>query len=115
MLRQIPLLATGLLLSACSQEEPKSAVPAVDLHGRLVVDQEMTASRQAQGIQGEYYKRVLSVNGQDMAFADFVKQHCPNPNTRDETCQKAFRIKKIDDVVAPPSSYPTGFDAAPLD
>ena len=68
----------------------------------------MTASRQAQGIQGEYYKRVLSVNGQDMAFADFVKQYCPDLNTRDETCQKAFRIKKIDDVSGATKFLPNG-------
>lgn len=100
MLRLLPLLAAGLLLAACTQEEPKATVPKVD--------QEMTASRQAQGIQGEYYKRVLSVNGQDMAFADFVKQYCPDLNTRDETCQKAFRIKKIDDVSGATKFLPNG-------
>ena len=47
MLRLLPLFAAGLLLAACNQEEPKATVPKVDLHGRLVVDQEMTASRQA--------------------------------------------------------------------
>ena len=108
MLRLLPLFAAGLLLAACNQEEPKATVPKVDLHGRLVVDQEMTASRQAQGIQGEYYKRVLSVNGQDMAFADFVKKYCPDLNTRDETCQKAFRIKKIDDVSGATKFLPNG-------
>ena len=108
MLRLLPLFAAGLLLAACNQEEPKATVPKVDLHGRLVVDQEMTASRQAQGIQGEYYKRVLSVNGQDMAFADFVKQYCPDLNTRDETCQKAFRIKRIDDVSGATKFLPNG-------
>ena len=108
MLRLLPLIAVGVFLAACNQEEPKATVPKVDLHGRLVVDQEMTASRQAQGIQGEYYKRVLSVNGQDMAFADFVKQYCPDLNTRDETCPKAFRIKKIDDVSGATKFLPNG-------
>lgn len=108
MLRLFPLLAAGLLLSACSKEDPQAQFPTVDLHGRLVADQEMTTSRQAQGIQGEYYKRVLSVNGQDMAFAEFVKQYCPDPNTRNETCLKAFRIKKIDEVSGATKFLPNG-------
>ena len=54
MLRLIMLATAGLLLGGCLQEEP--AFPNVDLHGRLVVDQEVTGARQAQGIQGEYYK-----------------------------------------------------------
>lgn len=108
MLRLFTLVAAGLLLSACSKEDPQAQFPTVDLHGRLVVDQDMTASRQAQGIQGEYYKRVLSVNGQDMAFADFIKQYCPDTNTRNETCIKAFRIKKIDDVAGATKFLPNG-------
>ncbi|MCY1289802.1 hypothetical protein D9M68_475470 [compost metagenome] len=108
MLRLFTLVAAGLLLTACSKEDPQAQFPAVDLHGRLVVDQEMTASRQAQGIQGEYFKRVLSVNGQDMVFADFIKQYCPDPNTRNETCIKAFRIKKIDDVAGATRFLPNG-------
>ena len=108
MLRLLPLIAVGVFLAACNQEELKATAPKVDLHGRLVIDQEMTASRQAQGIQGEYYKRVLSVNGQDMEFADFIKKYCPDPNTRDETCHKAFRIKKIDDVSGATKFLPNG-------
>ena len=106
MLRMIMLAAAGLLLSGCFKEEAK--FPTVDLHGRLVVDQEMTTSRQAQGIQGEYFKRVLSVNGQDMDFGAFVKQYCPDTNTRNETCIKAFRIKKIDDVSGATRFLPNG-------
>lgn len=106
MLRLIMLTTAGLLLGGCLQEEP--AFPNVDLHGRLVVDQEVTGVRQAQGIQGEYYKRVLSVNGQDMAFNDFVHHYCPDSNTRNETCIKAFRIKKIDDVSGATRFLPNG-------
>ncbi len=106
MLRMIMLAAAGLLLSGCFKEEAK--FPTVDLHGRLVVDQEMTTSRQAQGIQGEYFKRVLSVNGQDMDFGAFVQQYCPDSNTRNETCIKAFRIKKIDDVSGATRFLPNG-------
>lgn len=108
MLRLITLVAAGLLLSGCFKEDRKAEFPTVDLHGRLVVDQEMTASRQAQGIQGEYYKRILSVNGQDLAFADFLKQHCPDSNTRNETCLKAFRIQKIDAVSGATKFLPNG-------
>lgn len=108
MLRLITLVAAGLLLSGCFQEEPETEFPTVDLHGRLVVDQEMTASRQAQGIQGEYYQRVLSVKGQDMAFADFVTQYCPDSNTRNETCLKALRIQKIDAVSGATRFLPNG-------
>ena len=108
MLRFCMLIAAGLLLSACSKEDPKAQVPAVDLHGRLVVDQEMTSSRQAQGINGENYKRVRTVNGQDMVFADVIKHFCADTNTRDETCLKAFRIKKIDDVSGATKFLPSG-------
>lgn len=107
MLRLLSVLTVSLLLGACSQEDAQS-VPAVDLHGRLVVDQEMTNSRQAQGIQGEYYKRILSVNGQDIALSDFVAQYCSDSNSRDETCQKARRIKKIDDVSGATRFLPNG-------
>ncbi|QXI33966.1 MULTISPECIES: hypothetical protein [Pseudomonas] len=106
MLRLILVASAGLVLSGCLQEEAK--FPSVDLHGRLVVDQEMTASRQAQGIQGEYFKRILTVNGQDMAFNDFVQQYCPDSNTRNETCLKALRIKKIDDVSGATRFLPNG-------
>lgn len=107
MLRLIMLAATSLLLVAC-KEDKAPEFPAVDLHGRLVVDQEMTNSRQAQGIQGEYFKRVLTVNGQDMAFADFIKQYCADSNSRNETCLKALRIKKIDDVSGATRFLPNG-------
>lgn len=108
MLRFIALLTAGALLSACSQEEATPVFPTVDLHGRLVVDEEMTASRQAQGIQGEYFKRVLTVDGKDMLFGEFIKQYCPDGNTRNETCLKAFRIKKIDDVAGATRFLPNG-------
>ena len=108
MLRLFTLVAAGLLLSSCSKEDPKAQFPTVDLHGRLVVDQEMTTSRQAQGINGEYYKRVLTVNGQEIIFADFIKQFCSDTNTRNETCLKAFRIKKIDDVSGATTFLPNG-------
>ena len=108
MLRLFTLVAAGLLLSSCSKEDPKAQFPTVDLHGRLVVDQEMTTSRQDQGINGEYYKRVLTVNGQEMIFADFIKQLCSDTNTRNETCLKAFRIKKIDDVSGATKFLPNG-------
>lgn len=107
MLRLVMLVVTGLLLAAC-KEEKAPEFPTVDLHGRLVVDQEMTKSRQAQGIQGEYFKRVLTVNGQDIAFADFIKQYCADSNTRNETCLKAFRIKKVDDVSGATRFLPNG-------
>ncbi|KAF1311208.1 hypothetical protein AAH995_12555 [Pseudomonas putida] len=106
MLRLIMLASASLLLGGCLQEE--TPFPTVDLHGRLEVDHPMTTSRQAQGIEGEYFKRVLSVNGQDMAFNDFVKQYCPDSNTRNETCLKAFRIKKIDDVSGATRFLPNG-------
>ncbi|MBM3108415.1 MAG: hypothetical protein RR736_16595 [Pseudomonas sp.] len=106
MPRLIMLAAVSLLLGGCFKEEAK--FPTVDLHGRLVVDQEMTTARQAQGIQGEYFKRVLSVDGQDMDFGAFVKQYCPDSNTRNETCIKAFRIKKIDDVSGATRFLPNG-------
>jgi hypothetical protein len=43
-----------------------------------------------------------------MVFADFIKQYCPDPNTRNETCIKAFRIKKIDDVAGATRFLPNG-------
>jgi hypothetical protein len=107
MLRLVTLIVASLLLAAC-KEEKASEFPTVDLHGRLVVDQDMTSNRQAQGIQGEYFKRVLTVNGQDMAFVDFIKQYCADSNTRNETCLKAFRIKKIDDVSGATRFLPNG-------
>ena len=107
MLRLMTLVAASLLLAACKEEQAPE-FPTVDLHGRLVVDQAMTASRQAQGIQGEYYQRVLTVNEQDMAFADFIKQYCADSNSRNETCQKALRIKKIDDVSGATRFLPNG-------
>ncbi|WP_339463355.1 hypothetical protein [Pseudomonas sp. EA_105y_Pfl2_R69] len=107
MLRLVTLVAASLLLAACKEEQVPE-FPTVDLHGRLVVDQAMTASRQAQGIQGEYYQRVVTVNEQDMAFADFIKQYCADPNSRNETCQKALRIKKIDDVSGATRFLPNG-------
>ena len=107
MLRLVTLVTTAMLLVAC-KEDKTPEFPTVDLHGRLVVDQEMTNNRQAQGIQGEYFKRVLTVNGQDMAFADFIKQYCADSNTRNETCQKSFRIKKIDDVSGATRFLPNG-------
>lgn len=48
------------------------------------------------------------MNGQDMAFNDFVQQYCPDSNTRNETCIKAFRIKKIDDVSGATRFLPNG-------
>lgn len=108
MMRFMTLAAAGILLSACSQQEATLEVPVVDLHGRLEVDQEMTASRQAQGIQGEYYKRVLTVEGQDLLLGDFISQYCADSNTRNETCLKAFRIKKIDDVSGATRFLPNG-------
>lgn len=107
MSRYLALLAAALMLAGCN-EEKKAQVPSVDLHGRLQVDHTMTAQRQAQGIQGEYYKRVLTVDGQDMDFNDFVKTWCPDPNTRNETCVKAHRIKKIDDVSGATKFLPNG-------
>jgi hypothetical protein len=68
----------------------------------------MTTSRQSQGINGEYYKRILTVNGQEMTLANFIKQYCPDTNTRNETCVKAYRIKKIDDVSGATKFLPNG-------
>lgn len=96
----------GLVLTGCAEKE--EAFPAVDLRGRLVVDSAITEQRQAQGIQGEYYQRILTVNGADMTFNDFIAKYCPDPNTRNETCQKAFRIKKIDDVSGATKFLPAG-------
>lgn len=106
MSRYLLLLAGALLLGGCN--EKSAEVPGVDLHGRLEVDQAMTAQRQAQGIQGEYYKRVLTVSGKDMDFTDFVKTWCGDPQTRNEICQKALRIKKIDDVSGASKYLPNG-------
>lgn len=106
MSRYLALLAGALLLAGCN--EKTAEVPQVDLHGRLEVDQAMTAQRQAQGIQGEYYKRVLTVDGKDLDFNDFVKTWCADPNTRNETCLKAQRIKKIDDVSGATKYLPNG-------
>lgn len=108
MLRFLALAGMATLVSACSQEEAKRQVPPVDLHGRLVVDEAMTASRQAQGIQGDYYQRVLTVEGQELPLNDFIRQYCPDANTRDEICQRALRIKKIDDVSGATRFLPSG-------
>jgi hypothetical protein len=43
-----------------------------------------------------------------MVFADFIKQFCSDANTRDETCLKALRIKKIDDVSGATKFLPNG-------
>ncbi len=96
----------GFVLAGCGEKEDK--FPAVDLRGRLVVDSAITEQRQAQGIQGEYYQRILTVNGTDMTFNEFLSKYCPDPNTRNETCQKAFRIKKIDDVGGATKFLPAG-------
>ena len=96
----------GLVLAGCGEKEDK--FPAVDLRGRLVVDSAITEQRQAQGIQGEYYQRILTVNGADMTFNEFLSKYCPDPNTINETCQKAFRIKKIDDVGGATKFLPAG-------
>jgi len=106
MLRYIALLVAGTLLVGC--EEQKVPFPKVDLHGRLVVDQAMTEQRKAQGIEADYFKRVLTVEGKDMEFADFIKTYCEDPNSREEACQKAFRIKKIDDVSGASKFLPNG-------
>jgi hypothetical protein len=107
MLRLVTLVTASLLLAAC-KENKAPEFPTVDLHGRLVVNQEMTNSRQAQGIQGEYFNRVLTVKGQDMAFANFIKQYCADNNARNETCLNALRIKKIDDVSGATRFLPSG-------
>lgn len=107
MLRIALLAAAGLLLAACSKEEPVASVPAVDLHGRLEVDEQKTAERQAQGIEGQYYRRVVSVEGAELSLDEFLKRYCP-AETRDETCHKASRIKKIDDVAGATRFLPNG-------
>ncbi|MCF6752863.1 hypothetical protein GNE00_08405 [Pseudomonas sp. JL972] len=107
MFRIALLTAAGLLLAACSKEEPVASVPAVDLHGRLEVDEQKTAERQAQGIEGQYYRRVLTVEGTDLSLDDFLKRYCP-AETRDETCHKAARIKKLDDVAGATRFLPNG-------
>ena len=104
MPRYCYVLLGVLVLAGCKEEQ----FPVLDLHGRLEVDQEMTAQRQAQGIEGSYYRRVLTVREQDMAFVDFIKQFCADPNSTNETCQKAFRIKKIDDVNGATRFLPSG-------
>lgn len=108
MSRYLGLFFASLVLAGCNNEEKPAGAPNVDLRGRLEVDTAMTAQRQAQGIEGEYYKRVLTVDGKDMDFNEFVKTWCPNPNTRDEVCIKAFRIKKIDDVSGATKFLPNG-------
>ena len=107
MFRIALLTAAGLLLAACSKEEPVASVPAVDLHGRLEVDEQKTAERQAQGIEGQYYRRVLNIEGTDLSLDDFLNRYCPT-ETRDETCSKALRIKKIDDVAGATRFLPKG-------
>ncbi|MBV2204990.1 MAG: hypothetical protein KUL87_06190 [Pseudomonas sp.] len=107
MFRIALLAAAGLLLAACSKEEPVASMPAVDLHGRLEVDEQKTAERQAQGIEGQYYRRVLTVEGTDLSLDDFLKRYCP-AETRDETCHKAARIKKLDDVAGATRFLPNG-------
>jgi hypothetical protein len=106
MLRYLALLAAGIILVGC--EEQKAPFPKVDLHGRLAVDQAMTEQRKAQGIEGDYLKRVLTVEGKEMEFADFIKTYCEDQNSREESCQKAFRIKKIDDVSGATKFLPNG-------
>lgn len=107
MTRIVLLAAAGLLLAACSKEEPVASVPDVDLHGRLEVDEARTAERQAQGIEGYYYRRVLSVAGTDMGLDEFLDRHCPADN-RHETCEKARRIKRIDEVAGATRFLPNG-------
>jgi hypothetical protein len=106
MRRYIALLVAGVILVGC--EEQKAPFPKVDLHGRLVVDQAMTEQRKAQGIEGDYLKRVLTVDGKDIDFAEFIKTYCEDQNSREESCQKAFRIKKIDDVSGASKFLPNG-------
>lgn len=106
MSRYMTLLAAAMLLAGCS--EKAAEFPTVDLHGRLVIDQPMTEQRQAQGIEGEYYKRVLTVENNDMDFNDFVKTYCTDQNSHRETCQNAQRIKKIDDVSGASKFLPNG-------
>lgn len=106
MLRYTALLIAGVMLVGCGEQ--KASFPKVDLHGRLVVDQAMTEQRKAQGIEGDYFKRVVSVEGKDMDFADFIKTYCEDQNSREESCQKAFRIKKIDDVSGASKFLPNG-------
>lgn len=65
----------GLVLAGCAEKEEK--LPAVDLRGRLVVDSAITEQRQAQGIQGEYYQRILTLNGTDMTFNEFLSKYAP--------------------------------------
>jgi len=108
MFRIALLAAAGLLLAACSKEEPVASMPAVDLHGRLEVDEQKTAERQAQGIEGQYYRRVLTVERhRPRAWTTFLKRYCP-AETRDETCHKAARIKKLDDVAGATRFLPNG-------
>lgn len=107
MMRIAMLAAAGLLLAACSNEEPAATVPVVDLQGRLEVDEQKTTERQAQGIEGPYHRRVLNVNGTNMSLAEFLQRYCP-AGTRDETCHKAARIKKIDDVAGASRFLPNG-------
>lgn len=108
LMKPITMLALACLaLSGCKNEEPAASVPSVELRGRLEVDQEKTSARQAQGIEGEYFRRVLTVDGSDMTLDAFINHYCP-AGTRDETCQKALRIKKIDDVSGATRFLPHG-------
>ncbi len=107
-MKQLAVLALACLaLSGCSDEESAPGVPNVDLHGRLEVDQQRTQERQAQGIEGEYFRRVLKVNDVDMTLDAFISRYCPSGG-RDETCQKALRIKRIDDVSGATRFLPQG-------
>ena len=107
-MKHITILAFACLaLSGCSNEDPVPSVPNVDVRGRLEVDQERTRERQAQGIEGEYWRRILTVDGSDMTLDAFISRYCPR-GTRDETCHKALRIKKIDDVSGATRFLPQG-------
>ena len=107
-MKQITMLELACLaLSGCSNEDPVPSVPTVDVRGRLEVDREKTLQRQAQGVEGEYLRRVLNVDGADMTLDAFVGRYCPS-GTRNETCQKALRIKKIDDVSGATRFLPQG-------
>ena len=107
MMRIALLAAAGLLLAACSKEEPLPVVPQVDLHGRLEVDEARTAERQAEGIEGSYYRRVLNVAGTEMSLDEFLRHHCPADN-RHQTCDRARRIKRTDDVAGATRFLPNG-------
>lgn len=108
MLRLFSVFFGALLLSGCFDKQLEGIPENLDLHGQLIVDEAMTASRQAEGIEGHYYKRVLTVNDQEITLPEFVKQFCPDPNTRNDVCIRAFRIKKIDDVSGATKFLPNG-------